>query len=79
MSCAASLSSETASIALPLLVLLTNSESPTTISTDTTIAAVVSLFITTCPSNSVILGRLTTEVNVTGFSPNTNSAIFCKK
>ena len=76
ISCAASLSSDTASIARPLFVLFMKSERPITISIETTIATIASPVMTTCPSKSDILGTFTTEVKLTGFSPNRSSAEF---
>ena len=73
ISCAAPLSSETASIACPTFVLLTKKVSLAIMIT------IVSPEIEICPSASLMAGTVTTEVKDLVFAPKRSNAVFCKK
>ena len=76
---AASLSSDTARIALPILPFLVKKVSPTIISTQAATVTSDSGVIISLPSNSEIDLNGTTDVNARGVLPQIISAAFCKK
>ena len=79
ISCAAPLSSETASIACPTFVLLTKKVSPAIMIIQDIIVTIVSPEIEICPSASLMAGTVTTEVKDLVFAPKRSNAVFCKK
>ena len=79
ISCAAPLSSDTANIACPALVLLIKSIRPAIMIRQVTIVTMVSPVILICPSASFTAGTDTTEVNALAFAPKIKRATFCSR
>ena len=79
ISCAAPLSSETASIACPALVLFTKRVKPIMMTIQDKMVTIVSPLMVICPPARERLGTLTTEVNALVFAPKISNAIFCRK
>ena len=79
ISCAAPLSSDTARIAVPILLLVVNSVSATMMMTHATIVTMVTRVMVSCPPNSWIGSPPTTEVKLFVLEPQMSSAAFCKK
>ena len=79
MSCAASLSSDTASIACPAFVFLMNIISAIIITTHASTVTMVVPEMVNAPSASFKEGRDTTELNDFVSAPNSSNAAFCRK
>ena len=79
ISCAAPLSSDTARIAVPALLLLVNRVSATIITTQITTVTMVTGAMVSWPSNSEIGLPPTTEVKLFVLEPQISSAAFCRK
>ena len=76
---AAPLSSETASIAWPIFVLLINVVRASMIITQVIIVTIVTPEMDSLPPASLSAGRVTTEVNCLALEPNINRATFCSR
>ena len=79
ISCAAPLSSDTARIAVPALLLLVNRVSTTMMMMQVTTVTMVTGAMVSCPPNSGIGLPPTTEVKLLVLEPQISSAAFCRK
>ena len=79
ISCAAPLSSETARIAVPILLLLVNRVSTIMITMQASTVTSVTGVTVSCPSNSWNGLPFTTEVKLFCPEPQISSAAFCRK
>ena len=79
MSCAAPLSSDTARMALPVLVFPVNQVRTSMIATPHRMVTMLMLLISSFPSSRLMLPIFTMEGNWTGLGPKINWAAFCRK
>ncbi len=79
ISCAAPLSSDTACMACPTFVLLTNNVSATMMTADVTMVTSVSPVTTSCPPKRRSGSMDTTDVKDFGAEPQMSSARFCSR
>ena len=79
MSCAAPLSSDTARMAVPVLVFVVNSVSAVIMTIQARTVTIVTPDMVSCPSKSFKDQFPTTEEKVLGLEPQMRRAAFCKK